>query len=134
MRLPLAETLHITHVLLQTVKGPLVGSTGHPTQDPWKKHKVHVFLRVEFQDGTRKAPTQDYHGSGRPRVHLFCSKAAFAGMGLDETVSATIPDDLEESDVLPGVVRGSQLDQHGESGWPKHKGFSGWNSDEELGR
>ena len=149
MHLPLAETLHITHVLLQTVKGLLVGSTGHPAKDPWKRqlcqawdeegiqHKVHVFLRLEFQDGTRKAPTQDYHGSGRPHIHvlIFCSKAALAGMDLDESVSATMPDELEDLDVLPGIVRGSQLDQHGESGWPVHEGFSGWNSDEDkLGR
>jgi hypothetical protein len=66
LHLPVAETLHITHVLLQAVRGLLVGAS-----QGWQSHllrlpseapglgKVHAFTRVEFQDGTRKAPTQE---------------------------------------------------------------------------
>ena len=62
--------------------GMLAGKTGNSKRDPWQQHllkatdadgkelNVRVFLRVEFQDGTRKAPTQDYHGSGRPHECL----------------------------------------------------------------
>ena len=82
LHLAVAESLHVTHVLLQVVRGVLAGRTGKPSRDPWQRHllqavgpggevhPVHVFLRVEFQDGTRKAPTQDYHGSGRPHIHV----------------------------------------------------------------
>lgn len=88
---------------------------------------MRLFIRVEFQDGTRKAPTQDYHGSGRPHVHVlvFASQAALQAMSLTESVSATMPKPLEEGgpdageeeDVLPGAVQGSQLDRRGNSGW-----------------
>ena len=84
LRLPLAETLHLTHVLFQTVKGLLIGSTGNKKTDPWQRHicraldedgvpfTVHAFCRLEFQDGSKKAPTQGYHGygSGRPHMHV----------------------------------------------------------------
>eukprot|EP00439_Symbiodinium_sp_Y106_P008083 s9194_g1.t1 len=107
------------------VRGVLAGRTGHASRDPWQRHllqavgsdgdvhPVHVFLRVEFQDGTRKAPTQDYHGSGRPHIHVlvFASTEAVQCMPLPETVSATMPAAADAEDILPGLVRGSQLDR-----------------------
>ena len=36
--------------------------------DDGNKVDFMEFLRVEFQDGTSKLPTQDYHGSGRPHT------------------------------------------------------------------
>ena len=141
LHLAVAESLHVTHVLLQVVRGVLAGRTGHASRDPWQRHllqavgsdgevhPVHVFLRVEFQDGTRKAPTQDYHGSGRPHIHVlvFASTEAIQCMPLPETVSATMPVAMDALDILPGLVRGSQLDRTGRSGWPEHTGPSGWN-------
>ena len=140
-QLPKASTS--THVLLQVVRGVLAGRTGHTSRDPWQchllqavgpdgeVHPVHVFLRVEFQDGTRKAPTQDYHGSGRPHIHVlvFASTQAVQCMPLPGTVSATMPVAADAEDILPGLVRGSQLDRSGRSGWPEHAGPNGWNPD-----
>ena len=107
--------------------GLLAGRAGNQTKDPWHQHllqardlagrtlPVRLFARVEFQDGTRKAPTQDYHGSGRPHVHVlvFASSDAMQAMSLADSVSATMPDSLpaggvgerdEVADILPGVV------------------------------
>lgn len=99
---------------------------------------VRVFARIEFQDGARKAPTQDYHGSGRPHVHVlvFGSDAAVRAMSLTNTVSGTMPDSLpaedgndEPVDVLPGAVEGSQLDRDGRSGWPAQLEGNHWDDD-----
>eukprot|EP00438_Fugacium_kawagutii_P000653 Skav222305 [mRNA] locus=scaffold1249:3867:8406:+ [translate_table: standard] len=149
MDLPVAETLHMTHVLLQVVKGLLARKTGNASKDPWQQHLlracdqdgsphvVRVFARIEFQDGTRKAPTQDYHGSGRPHVHVlvFASTEAVRAMSLTESVSATMPSSLpaeagmemdEQADVMPGAVEGSQLDRGGRSGWPVQPEANHW--------
>ena len=128
LMLPVFETLHITHVLLQTVKGLLVGNTGDKKQ--WKSQllkvvdsegrqkTVHAFVRLEFQDGHRKAPTQDYHGSGRVHVHalVFADTADLPQLKLHNLMSATMPEDDAE---MAGYVRGSQLDRRRhQSGWP----------------
>ncbi|OLP85771.1 hypothetical protein AK812_SmicGene33220, partial [Symbiodinium microadriaticum] len=141
LHLAVAESLHVTHVLLQVVRGVLAGRTGKPSRDPWQRHllqavgpdgevhPVHVFLRVEFQDGTRKAARQDYHGSGRPHIHVlvFASTQAVQCMSLPETVSASMPAAVDAQDLLPGLVSGSQLDRSGRSGWPAHEDPNGWN-------
>ena len=211
LHLAVAESLHVTHVLLQVVRGLLAGATGSKTKDRWERHllravgedgqagmgetrsnryiifiyiyiyifiyivhslakrafsseclrrksstsgqtdtkpnklsdcffpiptagllpEVHavkLFLRVEFQDGTRKAPTQDYHGSGRPHVHVlvFGSQAAMRCMAFPETVMASMPEAMDAEDALPGIVRGSQLDRSHRSGWPVHESKSQW--------
>ena len=73
------ETLVITHQMTEVAHGLLMGATSKAT---WKSHllrarnhagdQIHFpfFLRIEFQDGSRKEPTQDYHGSGRPHLHM----------------------------------------------------------------
>ena len=146
LHLPVAETLHVTHVLYQTVKGLLVGTTGDKQKDPWQRHllqavdeegckcNIHAFMRLEFQDGTRKAATQDYHGSGRPHLHVlvFCTREALQNMNLDETLSATMPEKVDDADILPGIVEGSQLDRKGRSGWPIHEGCSGWDEEQDA--
>ena len=43
---------------------------------------LHFYV-LEFQNGSRKEPTQDYHGSGRVHLHLL----GFA----DDTVMSEIP-------------------------------------------
>lgn len=110
---------------------------------------MRVFARVEFQDGTRKAPTQDYHGSGRPHVHVlvFASPEAVQSMSLAESVSATMPPSLmladgargaegaegaDAMDVLPGAVEGSQYDRNGRSGWPVQTQENHWDQDGRL--
>ncbi|CAE7365302.1 unnamed protein product [Symbiodinium natans] len=130
--LPVAETLHIVHVMVQTVKGLLLGRTGgRGRQKAWKSNifhcldeqgqarRLHFFLRLEYQDGTRKAATQDYHGSGRVHVHvvIFVKPEDVEQLDLAETVSATLPEDSD----LRGYVEGSQYDQDKKSGWPIHE-------------
>ena len=102
---------------------------------------MRVFARVEFQDGTRKAATQDYHGSGRPHVHVlvFASNEAVQAMSLEKSVSATRPmpvqnaaDEAGSPDVLTGAVEGSQYDRKGRSGWPKQLRANHWGEDGRL--
>ena len=130
--LPVLETLHITHVLLQTIRGLCVGSTC--SKPPWKselfqvvdergkKRRVHAFTRLEFQDGHRKPASQEYHGSGRVHVHalFFVDDADVPQLRLERKLAATLPEDP----ALQGYVRGSQLDRQGKSGWPVFKGPS----------
>ena len=120
--LPVAETLHIAHVLTQAVKGLLLGRTGG--QLPWASHvfacpgeaKLQFFLRLEYQDGTRKAASQDYHGSGRVHVHViaFAPPGVLAKLPIADQVQAVLPDEPN----LRGYVEGSQLDREGRSGHP----------------
>ena len=119
LRLPLPEILHISHVLLQTAKGLLFGDTGKRAE--WRSHVFHPtpgrrvcgVLRLEFQDGSRKAPTQGYHGSGRPHLHvlIFCDKERLAALDVPSLFKATAPDPKTAPD-LAGYVQGSQHDRH----------------------
>ncbi|CAJ1413326.1 unnamed protein product, partial [Effrenium voratum] len=76
--------------------------------------RLHGFVRIEFQDGTRKLPTQEYHGSGRPHLHLlvFGDDDLIRTLDLSSAASATMPSDTD----LAGYVRGSQLDHKQDSG------------------
>ena len=107
--LPVAETLVATHMLQQTARGAIMGQTA--PRDAWTSHLLSpmvardfgIFNRLEFQDGTRKAPTQDYHGSGRPHTHsvLFGDRADFARLPLPEVLSAS----PVENSLVEGSVR-----------------------------
>ena len=113
LRLPVEETLHIVHVLLQTAKGFLLGDTA-PRKD-WRDHvfavrdetgqgrRLHGFVRIEFQDGTRKLPTQEYHGSGRPHLHLlvFGDDDLIRTLDLSSAASATMPSDTDRLSAGP---------------------------------
>ena len=59
--------------------------------------------QIHSQDGTQKAPTQDYHGSSRPHVHVSFF-ASLAAMNLPELVPATLPEASDEADILPGLA------------------------------
>ena len=68
----------MAHVLLQLDQGYICSARYNSTK-PWQNWKGHVLgpedeeskirtyvahvTRLEFQDGKRKLPTQDYHGS-----------------------------------------------------------------------
>ena len=93
------ETLHVVHTMLQIIKGSVLGHCGQPrwenhilkyTKDHGDPRDIAFVIRLEVQDGSRKAPTQGYHGSGRPHFHilLFCDD--FQDPPIDTEMSATL--------------------------------------------
>ena len=71
------ETFHMAHVLTELHRGYMTGGN----HKDWKDHLLaadisglptvrNAFVRLEFQDGKRKLPTQSYHGTGRVHLHL----------------------------------------------------------------
>ena len=140
MNLPVEETLHMTHVLLQVVRGFLAGNnqqTRGREDRRWKRHvfsardaagqptRVLTFTRVEFQDGSRKEGTKRYEGSGRP--HLFFTED-MPSMKLEHHLFATKP----AQEPLKGYVHGSQRDREGATAsdrarWPLYDGEPGYN-------
>ncbi|CAK0885979.1 unnamed protein product [Prorocentrum cordatum] len=142
MYLPVGETLHITHVLMEIVRGLLAGNNQQRMDREsrsWTKHlfsakdsdgkqvRVQSFTRLEFHDGGRKEGAKRHDGSGRPHLHVlfFADDEAMANMGLEHHLFATKPEDFP--DHLKGYVDGSQMDRHGggESKWPIYHGPSG---------
>ena len=143
MNLPVAETLHMTHVLLQVVRGFLAGNnqqTQGREDRRWKRHvfsakdaagqptRVLTFTRVEFQDGSRKEGTKRYEGSGRPHLHVLFFTEDMPGMKLEHHLFATKP----AQEPLKGYVHGSQRDREGATAsdrarWPLYDGEPGYN-------
>ena len=82
---------------------------------------VNFFQRLEYQDGKRKLPTQEYHGSGRVHVHSLDYLTNVQAIGLENKMSATVPG--EDQPALRGIMLGSP---HGrsDSGWPVEDGPS----------
>ncbi|CAK0870685.1 unnamed protein product [Prorocentrum cordatum] len=147
MYLPVGETLHMSHVLMQIVRGMLAGNNYQMmdrSNRSWTQHvfaakdadgrqvRVQSFTRLEFQDGSRKEGTKRYDGSGRPHLHVlfFADDDSMANMGLEHHLFATQPDGF--SDDLKGYVDGSQFNKHGdaESKWPIYHGPSGVHGDD----
>ena len=73
MHLPVEETMHVTHSMLQIVRGFMSGTnqqTAGRNDRSWTKHvfaardgsghraRIVIFTRVEFQDGSRKEGTK----------------------------------------------------------------------------
>ena len=130
---PVAETLHLAHVLTQAVKGLLTGAN-----DGVEAQGDHVFsgsqcggqvkhwvARLEFQDGKRKRGAskkdpQFYHGSGRPHVHILLWLDDLLSMDVADKIKAEMPKKAEEPEMHDLVV-GSQLDWD-KSGWPQREG------------
>ena len=131
---PVAETLHLAHVLTQAVKGLLTGSN-----DGYKAKGDHVFsgpqscgevkhwvARLEFQDGKRKRGAgagkdpQFYHGSGRPHVHILLWLDDLLSIDVADKIKAEMPNEAEEPE-MHDLVTGSQLDW-AKSGWPQREG------------
>ena len=133
MRLPTFEVMHMAHTMFQICRGLLAGQ-GQAKGVGWTRHvlgqpevaeaklqpRVHFFTRLEFQDGSKKVGTQRYHGSGRPHVHALFWAQDIAGVALETKASATQDWPPEETH-MQAYVRGSQLDQHGDSRWPLHE-------------
>ena len=87
---------------------------------------VMHFLRIEFQDGTRKDPTQDYHGSGRPHLHGVLWTDDLQAMHLEEKISASLMN-LDDSPEMRAYVEAGQLDQRNGTTLPIREEPSTWN-------
>ena len=80
-----------------------------------------VSPRLEFQDGTRFAPTQTYHGSGRPHLHVL-------GFGnLEDHQRLHVAEFNHEA--TERYCQGSQMDQHCKSGLPVELGDTRFHTD-----
>lgn len=114
LHVPVAETLHLAHVLTQAVKGLLTGSN-----DGYK-------AKGEFHDGKRKRGAgagkdpQFYHGSGRPHVHILLWLDDLLSIDVADKIKAEMPNEAEEPK-MRDLVTGSQLDW-AKSGWPQREG------------
>ena len=99
---------------MQICRGYLVGQTSKKA-GAWNEHLLagsipeglHFFARFEYQDGSRKAGTQQYHGSGRPHVYILFWIKNLADANL-----------AAEDSNLEAYIKDSQLDWHGNSRWP----------------
>ena len=149
LQLPVAETLHIAHVLAQTVVGFLTGANrqaqkSHGNTKAWRSHLLaakdgsgkqtvlNFFGRLEYQDGKRRryvnqeeAATQFYHGRGTVHLHLLVWLQHVESIQLEEVVSATVP---ANNPVQESLVEGSQRSWTG-SGWPKEPKASYYDAD-----
>ena len=135
--MPVAETLHITHTLRELVRSVVVGSPRNDCvstpllsiQNPDGVPRAQWFLRIEFQDGTKKLPTQEYHGSGRVHLHalIWVDDAEWSKCGLEQAACATMP----STDELRGVAAGSQLGRD-TSKLPVFSESSRWNEDKKC--
>lgn len=131
------ETLHTAHVFTELNRGLYSGANKKGKDDGWKDHilaaedgqvktVVNYFQRLEFQDGKRKLPTQDYHGSGRVHVHSLDYLQHVEAIGLEHKFSATVPG--EDEPALRGYMLGRP---HGrsDSGWPVEDGPSRYDAE-----
>ena len=145
LRLPVAETLHIAHVLAQAVQGLLTGANNQRTgskqanEAPWTSHilaakdgtgrltVLNFFGRLEYQDGKRRryvngqeVASQFYHGRGTVHLHLLVWLQRPEAVKLEDSLAATAPAD---NPVMSSLVEGSQRSWTG-SGWPLEPGAS----------
>ena len=138
---PAHETLHITHCMLEAVRGLMAGGAGAPgNQAKWSRFLLqgsgaedktagcfHFFTRLEFQDGSKKVGTQRYHGSGRPHLHVLFWLERPECVDWQRRALAQLPD-ANISPSLAAFAQGSQQDRAGESRWPVWTEPSGWNA------
>ena len=123
LHLPVAETLHMAHVLMQLDAGYICGdkaTTGRQDRT-WSNHvlgpadgsnintvKAHV-TRLEFQDGKRKRATQKYHGRGTVHSLSLDFLENMPAIGLETKLQATVPPKDTEP-FMHGLVIDSQCD------------------------
>ena len=145
LRLPVAETLHVAHVLAQAVQGLLTGannqsaSAKQASRASWTSHilaakdgtgrktVLNFFGRLEYQDGKRRryvdgreVASQFYHGRGTVHLHLLIWLQHLEAVKLEDSLAATVPAD---NPVMSSLVEGSQRSWTG-SGWPREPGPS----------
>ncbi|MCP4244228.1 MAG: hypothetical protein GY772_27090, partial [bacterium] len=136
------ETLHTAHVLTELQRGYYTGmnarNTGRGSRH-WTKHLfgntagsalptvLNYFHRLEFQDGKRKLPSQDYHGSGRVHCHNLDYLCNIASIGLETKLRADVPE-AESEPVLRGYVLGRPHGRN-DSGWPVEHRASRWDGE-----
>ena len=135
--LPYGESLHQAHVMIQTVRGLIAGKQG----GTWKKQSlcannadgdpvwIHYFTRLEFQDGTRKLPTQGYHGSGRPHIHVLLWLESIRDIPMDKIACATTRGQTED---MKRYIRGAQDDNKLDSKWPVSKEPNHWDEEKQT--
>jgi len=150
LHLPVAETLHIAHVLGQAVEGLITGANQQSNKGrgkPWSSHifaakdgskkntVINYFGRLEFQDGKRKryvnmkeAATQFYHGRGTVHLHLLVWLEYIEKILLEKVISARSPAD---NGPLRDLVEGSQRSYTG-SGWKQQDAPSHWDAGKKL--
>ncbi|CAJ1330913.1 unnamed protein product, partial [Effrenium voratum] len=138
------EALHQAHLLTQIGKNFVVGGEGRERRGheeelqllqrqrlDGSEASVVSFLRLEFQDGKRRDPSQDYHGSGRAHAHQLVYVGSerrdedVEALRLELCVQATL--EVEPAS-LRGFVVASQLDGNGKTPFPVHEGASHYNS------
>ena len=139
LHLPIQETLGFAHIFSQLVRGLLCGRHRNANAKPWASKilnttdeqgrpvRLNFFSRIEFQDGSRKEPTQSYHGSGRPHIHVLLFTDKPASLGLESSASASFTEHTDQD--FRCYVKGSQLDRGGRTPWPEHDGKSSWDAD-----
>ena len=135
---PAHETLHITHCMLEAVRGFMAGGAGGlESKAKWARYLLqgheegksggcfHFFTRLEFQDGSKKAGAQRYHGSGRPHLHVLFWLDHPERIDWGRRALAQLPDKNLAPD-LAAFAQGSQEDREGECRWPVWAGRSHW--------
>ena len=126
MGLPVMETLHMSHVMMEVCHGLLAGKgAGGWTENLLGTFRTAsdgtpYFARIEYQDGSRKRGTQKYHGSGRPHVHALFWVKDMEAASLVLQLNATMDAEVLQDENMAAYVRGSQLDDKGDSRWDVH--------------
>ena len=114
--LPVSETLHLAHVLTQTVKSLLADTKqGIFAAGPEQGSVVYWVARLEFQDGMRKRRVHSYHGRGTPHAHILLWLRDVQNVNFADKIHAHLPEEADTE--MLDLVKGSQLDWQ-MSGWP----------------
>lgn len=100
---------------------------GAPEDGQNPRCRINFAARLEYQDGKRKAASQEYHGRGAIHLHAVIFAEDLGSLNLHEKLFAT---------ELPAghPLRGHILDQlsYSGSGWPVCEEASRWNPTEEA--
>ena len=99
-------------------------------EDRMEEADVMHFLRIEFQDGTRKDPTQDYHGSGRPHLHGVLWTDDLQAMHLEDKISATL-ENLQDTPEMRAYVEAGQPGRN-DTPLPIREKPSTWNAESKM--
>ena len=137
------ETVHLAHILVELLREWVVGGArkqgdssvawqhnvlaGFPEDGNGRRCRINFAARLEYQDGKRKAASQDYHGRGAIHLHAVIFAEDLACLNLHEKLRATEP---TEDHPLRGYIM-DQLSYSG-SGWPVFEEPSKWNPTKEA--